>query len=123
MAELRIGSDIAERLTELAKAGIAVASKLPKTTIGNHVAKQLLRAVTAVGANYEEARGAESRADFIHKLGLAVKEARETIYWLELVRSDPELDPSIVLRAIDETNQLAAVLYTSRRTAIRNASR
>jgi four helix bundle protein len=122
MSELRVGANIAVRLSELAKLGIAVASSLPKTTIGTHVAKQLVRSVTAVGANYEEARAAESRADFIHKLGLAVKEARETIYWLELVRADAKIDPLTLARAIDESNQLAAVLFASRRTALKNAS-
>jgi four helix bundle protein len=121
MSELRMGANIAQRLTELAKLGISIASSLPKTTIGTHVTKQLVRAVTAIGANYEEARAAESRADFIHKLGVAVKEARETIYWLELVRADTKIDPLTVRRAIDESNQLAAMLYASRRTAIRNA--
>jgi four helix bundle protein len=116
----RKGANIAARLTELAKAVIAISERLPKSGTRAHITKQLVRAVTAVGSNYEEARGAESRADFIHKLGLAVKEARETIYWLEIVRADNETP--MMLRTIDEANQLAAILFASRRTATRNAS-
>jgi four helix bundle protein len=121
MSGLRIGRDIAERTSELAKAVIAVAASMPKNVASTHVAKQLVRAVTAIGANYEEARGAESRADFIHKLALAAKEARETIYWLELVSAELHDEAPRLARAIDETRQLAAILFASRRTAIANA--
>ena len=47
--------------------------------------KQYLRAATSIGANIEEAQAGESRADFIHKLGIAQKEARESRYWLHLL--------------------------------------
>ena len=49
------------------------------------IARQLLKSGTAVGANSKEAQGAESRADFIHKLAIAQKECNESIYWLELL--------------------------------------
>jgi four helix bundle protein len=49
------------------------------------IGKQFLRAACSVGANVEEAQSAESRADFTHKLGIAQKEARETLYWLRLL--------------------------------------
>ena len=49
------------------------------------IGKQFLRAACSVGANVEEAQSAESRADFAHKLGIAQKEARETLYWLRLL--------------------------------------
>lgn len=50
------------------------------------LSKQMLRSGTSIGANVHEAVAAESKKDFIHKLGIAVKEARETIYWLCLLR-------------------------------------
>jgi four helix bundle protein len=55
-------------------------------TAAKHVAKQLWRAVTGGGANYEEARGAESRADFVHKVRIATKELREAHYCLRVVQ-------------------------------------
>jgi four helix bundle protein len=64
--------------------------RFPPDPAARHVMRQLVRAATAGGANYEEGRGAESRADFLHKLGIANKEVREALYWLQLTR-DAEL--------------------------------
>jgi four helix bundle protein len=50
------------------------------------LSKQLLRSGTSIGANIHEAVASESKKDFIHKLGIAVKEARETSYWLSLLK-------------------------------------
>lgn len=62
-------------------------SKYLKEEKNKHImSKQLLRSGTAVGALIREAKNAESRADFIHKLGIAQKECDETIYWLELLK-------------------------------------
>ena len=122
MSELRKGANIAARLAALAGHVFVIVDDLPKNAVATHVAKQLVRAATSAGANYEEARAAESRADFIHKLGIAVKEIRETIYWLELVHVDYE-QKSITIDAIDEAQQLAAILYSSQRTARLNAPR
>jgi four helix bundle protein len=58
---------------------------LNKTAVERHIALQFLRAATSAGANYEEACAGESRADFIHKLQIVLKELRESLYWLRLV--------------------------------------
>jgi four helix bundle protein len=50
------------------------------------LSKQILRSGTSIGANVHEAIGSESKKDFVHKLGIAVKEARETSYWLNLLK-------------------------------------
>jgi four helix bundle protein len=68
-----------------ASAILTVSSKLPKTPQANHVSRQLLRSGTAAAANYGEARGAESRPDFIHKLRIVLKELNETSVWLGLI--------------------------------------
>ena len=60
---------------------LEVSSKLPKTQQGSHISKQILRSGTAIAANYAEARGAESRLDFIHKLRIVLKELNETMVW------------------------------------------
>jgi len=72
--------------------------------------KQYLRAATSIGANVEEAQSGESRLDFVHKYGIAQKEARESIYWLKLLAefgivSLPRLKP-----LIKETEELFAVI-------------
>ncbi len=75
-----------------------------------------MRAGTAGGAHYDEARAAESRADFVHKLRLGTKELRETSYWLRVAAMARLLkqDLSALLREIDE---LVAILIASARTA------
>lgn len=72
--------------------------------------KQFLRAAASVGANVEEAQASESRADFIHKLAIAQKEARESLYWLRLL-SESEIVAKTKLRPlIQETEELVSVL-------------
>jgi four helix bundle protein len=56
------------------------------------LSKQILRSGTAIGALYREAEHAESKSDFIHKLGIAQKETNETLYWLELLKETDYLD-------------------------------
>jgi four helix bundle protein len=79
------GDDIAARLVALAVDVVKIVDVLPDTLAGRHVAGQLLRSGTSPGANYEEARAAESRRDFLHKLGIVLKEIQETRYWLQKV--------------------------------------
>ena len=63
------------------------------------LAKQILRSGTSIGANVHEAVASESKKDFVHKLGIAVKEARETSYWLNLLKDSNYI-------TIDEFNGL-----------------
>jgi four helix bundle protein len=72
--------------------------------------KQYLRAATSIGANVEEAQSAESRPDFVHKYGIAQKEARESLYWLRLL-AESGIIPSQRLRPLmKETEELFAVI-------------
>ena len=71
-------------------------------------AKQLLRSGTSIGANVREAQNAESKADFIHKLKIAAKEANETEYWLQLCQHAPEYPDPVGL--LDETTSINKVL-------------
>jgi len=73
------------RLTAFAARVLRLSSWLPQTYQAQHIAKQLTRSSTALAANYGEVRGAESRADFIHKLRIVLKELNETEVWLNLV--------------------------------------
>lgn len=116
VGELRIGSDIADRLLELGAAVVRIVKTLPKDTAGKHIGQQLLRAATSGGANYEEARAAESPSDFVHKVFVANKELRESIFWLKLIRRS-ELTPVSVVPILSEANQLTAILSASARTA------
>ena len=85
MAVVRRGDDIADRLLDLAAAVLRLLPALANAPEAKAVTKQLERCAPAGGANYEEARGAESRSDFIHKVRIALKEVRETRYRLRLI--------------------------------------
>jgi four helix bundle protein len=96
---------------------------LPKTLAGRRIGDQLLRSATAVGANYEEARGAESADDFIHKLQVALKELRESNYWLRLISKAGILPTKRLSEILDESTQLRAMLSKAVVTAKSNAKR
>ncbi len=72
--------------------------------------RQLLRSATSVGANLEEAKGAESQADFLHKLRVALKEARETHYWLRLLRAADFVEEKNTDDLLDESDQIIGIL-------------
>ncbi|MBI5486292.1 MAG: four helix bundle protein [Deltaproteobacteria bacterium] len=115
------GENISERLEAFAVRALTVARTLPRTLPGRHVAGQLLRCATSPGANYEEARGAESKADFIHKLGIVLKELRESRYWLRIIARG-ELLPGVRLASIlQEAEELAMIIGRSIVTARRRA--
>lgn len=76
------------------------------------IARQYLRSATSVGANIAEAQSAETRADFVHKHGIALKEARESMYWLRLMAKSGLL-PSEKLRPLQrETEEIIAIVTT-----------
>jgi four helix bundle protein len=74
-----------DRLLEYGVRIIKLVEALPNSLVYRRIGDQLLRSGMAVGANYEEAQAAESNADFIHKLQVALKEMRESNYWLRLL--------------------------------------
>ncbi len=102
----RFGADAIKLIPVLKEAG------LPGSVIDQHV-----RAATSIGANYAEARGAESRADFVHKLQLALKECREVKHWLYIVSATNSASQHTLAPLLCEADQLCAILYTSVKTA------
>jgi four helix bundle protein len=78
--------DLEERAFEFARCGVEFCRGLPKTTTDGEIAKQLVRAATPVGANYIEANEALSKKDFLMRIKIYRKEAKETGYWLRLIR-------------------------------------
>ena len=73
---------------------------------------QLLRAATSIGANLEESKGAQSRPDYLSKVSIACKEARETHYWLRLFVATTLVPETLLEQLRDEANQLVAILTT-----------
>jgi four helix bundle protein len=70
------------------------------------ISKQVLRSGTSIGANIEEAGQAQSKADFVHKLSIAQKEAFETHYWMRLLRDSEMLRPPLANSLLDDCEEL-----------------
>jgi len=83
------------------------------------VSNQLLKSGTSIGANVREGQGAESRADFVHKLKIALKEAEETEYWLLLCRHSENypFDENLLLAVKDLIRILNSIITTAKRNA------
>lgn len=95
---------------------IAFVATLPKGKIGDVVGYQLVKAGTSVGANYREANRAESRNDFIHKVGIVEKEASESSYWLEICERANLGDREQRLWLLREAGELLAIFTSIGRT-------
>jgi len=99
-----------------ARAGKAV-DALPDTRLGRHVAGQLVRCGTAAPPNYDEGCAAESRADFAHKLSIALKELKETRGWLRFSVMAELLPSKRITPLLVENEELIRVLASSVATA------
>lgn len=104
--------DIRERSFSYALCAIKLYQTLQarKDGAGWIIGKQFLRAATSIGANIEEAQSGESRADFIHKYGIAQKEAKESLYWLRLLGSSGIVPEGQLAPVVKETNELISVI-------------
>ena len=110
--------DLQDRFVGYSVRIIKVAESLPDTKAGKHICSQILRSGTSPAANYGEAQSAESRADFIHKLKLALKELRETEVWLKIIIRSEMIQPSVKLSPVlEETNELISIIFKSIETS------
>lgn len=115
-------TSLADRLLDFsARVGKVVDALPPKKRLSNHIASQLVRCGTAPGSHYEEGCAAESRADFVHKLRLALKELRESRYWLRLIARSALLSQVRLTTLLDECDQLSNILAKSIITARSNS--
>jgi four helix bundle protein len=112
--------DLSDRLLAFAvRTGKAV-NALPATRLGRHVASQLVRSGTSAAPNYEEGCAAESRADFVHKLSICLKELRESRFWIRLIVESNLLSARKMAELQDECDQLCRILAQSLVTAKKN---
>ena len=109
------GKNLAERTVDYGLAVMDFCDTLPRTAAGRHIADQLMRSATSVAANYAEASEAECKADFIHKLKLAMKELKESQVWL--VFSARLIQGEAVQALRSESRQLVLMLGKSINTA------
>lgn len=115
--------DLEDRLVEFAGMVIGVVEKLPKTLAAKHLGGQLVRSGTAPALNYAEAVGAESKADFIHKMGVVLKELRETRVCLRIIRRQKYLADALLDPVLDECGQLVFIVSKSVKTAKDNLAK
>ena len=116
--------NLQDRLIDYAVRIIRLSESLPETQAGKHVSSQILRSGTSSGPNYGEAQGAESRADFVHKLKISLKEMRETEAWLKIIAKAQMIESvSLLEPLLEETDELIAILFKSIETAKKNKQR
>ncbi len=108
-----VKKDLPERTFEFAQRVVKLCQVLEQTPgVSRTMANQLLRSGTSIGANVEEGQAGQSRADFVSKLSIACKEARETHYWLRLLSASEIVPEPRLVELLDEANQLIAILTT-----------
>lgn len=114
--------DLEERLIDFAVRIIRLADSLPRTSAGKHIAGQIVRSGTSPAPNYAEAKDAESRKDFIHKIKIVLKELRETYVWLRIIQRAKMLSRVERIKELtEECNELISIFVKSVRTAKKNS--
>ena len=109
---------ICDRSFEFARRIIELSERLAQRGFGAlHIARQLVRCGTSIGANAEEAQEGQTKADFIAKMCISRKEARETIWWLRLAIATRKVTAEEVNWELSEANQLLAMIKAAVRTA------
>jgi four helix bundle protein len=109
--------ELEDRLVDYAARMGKLVDALPDTRMGRHVAGQLVRCGTSPAPNYAEACAAESRADFIHKLGIVLKELREGRSWIKIIIRSELLPEARLGELRDECEQLCNIIGSSVATA------
>ena len=95
---------------------------LPRKKSADVIGRQLLKSATSIGANYRSARRARSHADFISKMNIALEEADETVYWLEMALDSGLANEDTIAGLLKEANELTAIFTSSVKTAKKRAS-
>ncbi len=106
--------DIRQRSFDFSLRIIRIVHALPKNSIGYCIGDQLLRAGTSIGANIEETQSASTKKDFIHGITIALKEARETNYWLRLLNESNVFKKDMLTRILEENIEIIKILTVIR---------
>ncbi|MDO9548934.1 MAG: four helix bundle protein [Candidatus Marinimicrobia bacterium] len=109
--------ELSNRFLDFAVSILKIEKIVGNSFASKHIFKQLVRSATSSGANYQEARSAESKADFVHKLQIVLKESRESYYWLKLLQRTDRLNEDLSVNLILEINELISILIKSIKTA------
>lgn len=112
--------ELQKRTKDFGLRAIRLIDSLPRSNSASIIGRQLLRSATSVGANYRSACRGRSKAEFIAKLGIALEEADEAHYWLELLIESKLVSQQTANPLLSEANQLVAILTASTKTARSN---
>jgi four helix bundle protein len=102
--------DIKARTFRFALQIIALVEKLPNTISAKTIGKQLIRSGTSIGANVEEATAAHSKSDFVYRMNISLREARETLFWLRLLDASKVLQSATVSGTLKEADEITRIL-------------
>ncbi|MEM7331407.1 MAG: four helix bundle protein [Chloroflexota bacterium] len=112
------GDDLQERLTEFAVRIIRLCEAMPKTVTGKHLSGQLVRSGTSPAFNYGEARAAESKRDFVHKMRVVHEELNESNINLQIILRSQLLSEEKLKNIMDECDQLCRIVNASIQTTL-----
>jgi four helix bundle protein len=110
-------ADLRERTKKFAIRIINLVAALPNNRLGDVIGKQVLRSGMSIGSNYREASRASTKRQFTYAMEIALREADETLYWLEIISEVKLLKPNRLTPLIDECNQLVSIFVASVRTS------
>ena len=110
-------SEMAERTKKFALRIIRLVDSLPENKVGRTIGSQVLRSGTSIGSNYREAARASTKKHFTSILAVALREADETLYWLELLEESKTIKPDLLAPLKQECNELVAIPVSSVKTA------
>ncbi len=111
--------EMKRRTKQFALRVIRLVETLPNTRTADILGRQLLRSGTSVGANYREACRGQSKPDFISKVGIALKEADESLYWMELLIEAELIAEKLLTPLMQECDELIAIMVSTINTARR----
>jgi four helix bundle protein len=114
--------ELKNRTKKFAHRCVKLALEFPKSILGDHIRKQIIRCSTSVAANYRAAVLAQTKAAFISKISIVVEEADETEFWIEFIVDEKLMQRKNVLPLFNEAHELSSIFISTRRTAQRGKS-
>ena len=109
--------ELKRRTKQFAHRCVKLALALPRTVLGDHIKRQLIRCVTSVAANYRATLLSQTKAAFIAKMSIVIEEADEAEFWLEFIMDEALIENKKVKPLLNEAHELASIFITTRRTA------
>ncbi len=111
--------ELKKRTKEFAHRCVKLALALPRTALGRHLERQLIRCATSVAANYRATLHSQSKTAFISKISIVIEESDESEFWIEFIIDEKLMPNKKVLPLFTEAHELASIFITTRKTAQR----